>query len=211
MPRGVFITFEGGEGTGKSTQIRRLEKHLSKAGHDVLMTREPGGTPLAEAIRGVLLDPALAPDGWSELFLFEAARHDLVERVVRQAVESGKVVLCDRFADSSTVYQGAVRGIGVEAVADLNRVATGGLMPDLTVVFDIDPEIGLQRVRERNSATSNSQDRLDTEPIEFHQAVREGFRKLALAEPERVRLVDADGTVDEVFDRLLSHLPRGLR
>jgi dTMP kinase len=211
MSRGIFITFEGGEGSGKTTQIRRLEKHLTDAGHRVLVTREPGGTELAEAIRGILLDPALDPDGMSELLLFEAARHDHVERLIRPTLEARTTVLCDRFADSSTVYQGSVRHLGIETVADLNRFATGGLVPDLTLVFDIDPRVGLKRVHERNAATANDQDRIDTLPPEFHEAVRAGFQQLAASEPERVRLVDAAGSPDEVFERMLTALPGDLR
>ncbi|MCU0304721.1 MAG: dTMP kinase, partial [Thermoanaerobaculales bacterium] len=139
MHDGFFITFEGGEGTGKTTQIRRLAAHLEGLGRAVVVTREPGGTPVAEAARAVLLDPALAPDGLTELFLLEAARRDHVERVIRPALEGGGVVLSDRFADSSTVYQGIVRGLGEELVIRLNRLATGDLEPDLTLVLDLDP------------------------------------------------------------------------
>ncbi len=210
MSRGLFITFEGGEGTGKTTQIGRLEKHLNDAGHRTLVTREPGGTPLAEAIREILLDPALDPDGHSELFLFEAARRDHVERLIRPALEAGTNVLCDRFADSSTIYQGVVRGVGIDWTIDLNRFATGGLVPDLTMVFDIDPMVGLSRARTRNQAIANSQDRIDAQPLEFHEAVRSGFQRLAEAEPNRIVLIDASGSPDEVFVRILANLPEGL-
>lgn len=211
MQRGWFITFEGGEGTGKTTQIRSLASHLEALGHTVIVTREPGGTPVAEAARAVLLDPALEPLGLSELFLLEAARHDHVERVVRPALKRGEVVLCDRYADSSTVYQGMVRGIGVERVEELNALATGDLDPDLTLVLDLDPEAGVTRARSRNATGDGSESRLDDEPAEFHRRVREGFLNLAERHPDRVHVVDAAGDPETVFRRLLAELPEALR
>jgi len=210
MPRGWFITFEGGEGTGKSTQLDRLGRWLAERRREVVVTREPGGTPLAEAARAILLDPAHEPDGLSELFLLEAARHDHVRRVILPALENGAVVLCDRYADSSLVYQGMVRGVGEEVAAQLNRIATGGLDPDLTLVFDLEPELALTRVRHRNRRGCEGQSRLDDEPEPFHAAIREGFRRLAALFPERVRLVDARGEADEIFARVLAALPEGL-
>jgi dTMP kinase len=207
MRRGVFITFEGGEGTGKTTQIERLAARLRGRGRDCVVTREPGGTELAEAIRSLLLDPDHAPDGLSELFLLEAARHDHVERVIRPALERGAVVLCDRFADSSWVYQGVVRGIGEREVERLNEVATGGLEPDLTLVLDLDPRQALGRALDRNSAASSRESRLDDEPMDFHQNVRRGFLRLAERFPQRVRVVDAAGDADEVHRRVLAVLP----
>ena len=209
MDVGIFITFEGGEGTGKSTQIRRLAEHLEERGHTVVVTREPGGTPVAEAARAVILDPDLDPDGLSEVFLFEAARRDHVEKLVIPALDRGEVVISDRFADSSTVYQGMVRGLGEELVIQLNRLATSGLEPDLTVVFDLDPDEGLGRARSRN-VEDEAADRLDDEPAEFHRRVREGFLRLAELYPERVRIVDASGEPDEVFARLIEVLPEVL-
>ncbi len=211
MSRGWFITFEGGEGTGKTTQIERLAVHLTAKGLIVVMTREPGGTPVAEAARAVLLDPALHPDGLSELFLLEAARHDLVEVVIRPAIERGEVVLCDRYADSSSVYQGKVRGVGEELTADLNRIATGGLEPDLTIVLDLDHQSAVSRARLRNARGDGSESRLDEEPEAFHRMVREGFLGLAEREPGRFRVVSAEGTSDEVFRRILKVLPEELR
>jgi dTMP kinase len=211
MQRGWFITFEGGEGTGKTTQIGSLAGHLESRGHVVIVTREPGGTPVAEAARAVLLDPALEPLGLSELFLLEAARHDHVERVIRPALARGEVILCDRYADSSTVYQGMVRGIGVERVEELNELATGGLNPDLTLIFDLDPEAGVSRARSRNAEGDGSESRLDDEPAEFHRCVREGFLRLAVRYPHRVRVIDATGEPETVFDRLVAELPEELR
>jgi len=211
MRDGCFITFEGGEGTGKTTQIGRLAAHLESLGHTVVVTREPGGTPVAEAARRLLLDPGLEPDGMTELFLLEAARRDHVERVIVPALERGEIVISDRFADSSTVYQGMVRGLGEELVIQLNRLATSDLEPDLTVVFDLDPEHGIGRARLRNADGGSSESRLDDEPVEFHRRVRDGFLRLAELFPERVRTVDASGEPDEVFERLLAVLPEALR
>lgn len=209
MDRGFFITFEGGEGTGKTTQIRMLAEHLESRGKTVVVTREPGGTPVAEAARAVILDPELEQDGLTELFLLEAARHDHVEEVILPALERGDIVLSDRFADSSTVYQGMVRGLGEELVIQLNRLATSDLEPDLTLVLDLDPDEGVGRARSRNAADAES-DRLDDEPAEFHRLVRKGFLRLAELHPDRVRVVGADGNPDEVFARVLASLPEEL-
>ena len=210
MPRGIFITFEGGEGTGKSTQIERLADQLRGAGREVVVTREPGGTPIAEAVRAILLDPRFEPDGVVEAFLYQAARRDHVESIVRPALECGAVVLSDRFADSSLVYQGLARGVGWDEVDRLNNLATGGLEPDLTVVFDLDPQVGVDRARGRNLGGSGSESRLDEEPLTFHEQVRRGFLELARRFPGRVRIVDAGGSPDDVFRRLLAVLPEGL-
>jgi len=174
------------------------------------VTREPGGTPVAEAARAVLLDPGLEPDGLSELFLLEAARHDLVGGVIRPALERAEVVLCDRYTDSSIVYQGMVRGVGEARTAELNRIATGGLDPDLTLILDLDHEAGLERARSRNAEGAGDQSRLDDEPAAFHRRVREGFLHLAEGEPARFRVVSADGGPEEVFERILAALPEGL-
>ena len=211
MHEGFFITFEGGEGTGKTTQIRMLAEHLESLGHTVVVTREPGGTPVAEAARAILLDPALQPDGMTEVFLLEAARRDHVERIVRPALDRGDVVISDRYADSSTVYQGMVRDLGEELVIQLNRLATGDLEPDLTVVFDLDPEIGVGRAQSRNESGDGSESRLDDEPAEFHRRVRAGFLRLAELHPDRVRVIDASGDSDVVFERVLAVLPGELR
>jgi dTMP kinase len=159
----------------------------------------------------VLLDPALEPDGMTELFLLEAARRDHVERVIVPALARGEVVLSDRFADSSTVYQGMVRGLGEELVIQLNRLATSDLEPDLTVVFDLDPEDGVGRARLRNAAGSGAESRLDDEPDDFHRRVRAGFVRLAELHPGRVRVIDASGNTEAVFQRLLAVLPEELQ
>lgn len=210
MGRGWFITFEGGEGTGKSTQIDRLRRHLEKRRFAVLVSHEPGGTPLAEGIRGLLLDPAHSPDALTELFLLEASRRVHVQEVIRPALARGEVVLCDRFVDSSLVYQGWVGGVDEELVAELNRAATDGVTPDLTIVFDLAHDEGRRRARSRNRANGGAS-RIDDNPPEFHRRVREGFLELARREPGRVRVVDAAGEPGEVFHRLLAELPEELR
>ena len=197
--RGVFITFEGGDGCGKSTQLRRLARRLEAAGIPVRTLREPGGTVVGEAVRGVLLDPDnLGMDPFAELMLYEASRAQLVAEVIEPSLESGEVVLCDRFADSTTAYQGHARGLPLAEVAALNDVATGGLAPDRTVLLDIDPALGIQR------ATTESADRLEGEDLSFHERVRQGFLAIAANEPDRIRVVDASGDVETVATRVFA-------
>lgn len=194
---GLFLTFEGCEGCGKSTQLKRLAKDLRDRGLEVVTTREPGGTPVGEKVRGVLLDPAsgtIAPR--AELLLYEASRAQLVAEVIAPALEAGAVVLCDRFADSSVAYQGYARGLDLGEIERLNRIATGGLFPMRTLVFDIDPVVGLAR------ATGEGADRLEAEEIAFHHAVRDGFLTIARQEPGRVRVIDASGSRPAVAERV---------
>lgn len=181
---GTFIAFEGGEGAGKSTQEAMLAQWLADCGHDVVRTREPGGTPAGEVIRTVLLGNEYEGlDERAEALLFAAARGEHVARVIRPALEAGNVVVCDRFIDSSIAYQGVGRSLGIDVVRELNTWATRGLLPDLTVVLDVDPVIGLSRV--------GSPDRLESEPIEYHQAVRQAFLDIANVEPDRYLVVDS--------------------
>lgn len=199
--RGVFITFEGGEGCGKSTQLRVLARRLEAADVSVRALREPGGTVVGEAVRGLLLDPDnTGLDAFAELLLYEASRAQLVAEVIEPALESGEVVLCDRFADSSTAYQGHARGLPLAEVAALNDIATGGLFPDRTVLLDVEPALGVRR------ATSQGADRLEGEDLAFHERVREGFLAIAAEEPDRVRIVDASGDVDTVAARVFAAL-----
>ena len=186
MP-GLFVTFEGGEGSGKSTQLERITARLRGLGLEPLVTREPGGTPLAEGIRALLLDPARTPGPLAEAFLMEAARAEVVAHVIRPALAAGRVVLCDRYDDSTLAYQGAGRGLDPDLLERLNAAATGGLRPDLTLLFDLDPEIGLAR-RRRAAGDTN---RLDREPPEFHQRVRARFLELARRDPARFVVLDA--------------------
>ena len=187
MRSGLFVTFEGGEGTGKSTQIARLAARLRARGLEPVITREPGGTPLAEGIRALLLDAASSPGPLAEAFLMEAARAELVAGVIRPALAAGRVVLCDRFDDSTLAYQGAGRGLDLELLRGWNRAATGGLVPGLTLLFDLDPAAGLAR----RAGAAGSPNRLDREPPDFHARVRARYLELALAEPARFVVLDA--------------------
>jgi dTMP kinase len=186
-----FIVFEGGEGAGKSTQSRALADYLEARGHRVRRTREPGGTPAAEAIRAVLLDPAnTGLDDRAEALLFAAARGDHAARVIRPALAAGDIVISDRYLDSSVAYQGVARDLGAERVADLSLWATGGLLPDLTIMLDVDPSVGLARVV--------GPDRLESEPVEWHQRVRQAFLDIAAAQPDRYLVLDGSRPVEDL-------------
>ncbi len=201
MPRGFFITFEGGEGAGKSTQIHRLADHLRAQGHEVVETREPGGSPGAEAVRHVLLSGAAEPFGPTmEAILFAAARLDHLEQVIRPAIGRGAVVLCDRFVDSSRVYQGVTGGLEPDFMTALERVTVGGSMPDLTVILDVDPEEGLRRATERRG--EGTADRFEKETLEVHRRRREAFLDIARREPDRCLVVDTTAPADEVAARI---------
>lgn len=191
MTAARFIVFEGGEGAGKSTQSAALADYLQARGHEVLCTREPGGTPAAEAIRAVLLDPSNAGlDDRAEALLFAAARGDHAARVIRPALERGEIVISDRYLDSSVAYQGVARGLGAERVAELSLWATGGLVPDLTIVLDVDPALGLARVV--------GPDRLESEPLEWHARVRQGFLDIAAAAPDRYLVLDGSRPAEDL-------------
>lgn len=200
MKRGFFITFEGGEGAGKSTQIDRLARKLRAKKYDVLLTREPGGSPGAEAVRHVLLSGAAESFGPEmEALLFAAARSDHVEQVIRPAVERGAIVLCDRFLDSSRVYQGVTGGLDPDFMASVERVAINGMMPDMTLILDIDPAEGLRRATARRG-TGDGPDRFEKETLAIHQRRREAFLAIAEAEPERCIVIDASRDPEEVED-----------
>ncbi len=197
---GLFVNFEGGEGSGKTTQLERLVERLRSRGTVPLVTREPGGTPVAERVRELLLDPALAPNQLAEAFLLQAARAELVAKVIRPALEAGRVVLCDRYADSTLAYQGAGRGLDLALLESMNRAATSGIVPDLTLLFDLDPEAGIER-RARAPGTLS---RLDREPLEFHRRVRAKFRELAASEPRRFVVIDAASLPDQIESKIWS-------
>jgi dTMP kinase len=192
---GRLIAFEGVEGSGKSTQLELLRRLLEEQGRDVVVTREPGGTPAGERVRALLLDPAVELHPRAEALLFAAARAELVEAVIRPALERGAVVLCDRYLDSSLAYQGEARGLGRDPVSQVNRFATGGLLPDLVVLLDLDPAAGLAR-------RARDPDRIEAQDLGFHRRVRDAFRDLAAAEPGRFAVVDAAAPVTEVADQV---------
>ena len=208
--RGVFITFEGPEGSGKSTQLRLLAARLRELGRTVLETAEPGGTPIGMQIRRVLLDAKnleLRPT--TELLLMFAARAQNVDEWILPALSRGEIVLCDRFTDSSLVYQGVARGLGAEVVYEVDRIACRGLVPDLTIVVDIDTEIGLERARGRNRKTQDVETRLDEQAIGFHRKVRDAYLQLATDEAGRVKLVDGSGS-EKVVEQSIWELLKDL-
>lgn len=203
MVRGRFITFEGGEGCGKSTQVRRLAETLERKGVRVLLTREPGGTWLAEEIRRLIKDQTTeAPCDRSELLLFLAARAQLVKNVIRPALADGTWVLSDRFSDSTVAYQGYGRGLPLDILRAMNDFACEALVPDLTILLDVTPETARRRLRGREQATNTAADRIERAGEEFHRRLRQGFAAQAAAEPERIVTVDANGPVAGVQEAI---------
>lgn len=194
MKRGFFITVEGTDGSGKSTQISLMKEYLGKLGYDVVLTREPGGTNIGEKIRALVLDADNAEMGIiTEMLLYASARAQLVEQVIKPAIDNGRIVICDRFVDSSYVYQGFGRGIDLQIVDSVNHAALNGLMPDLTLFFDLNPEIALSR---RVAATGA--DRIEKERMDFHLRVYSGYKKLAGLYPERIKSIDSGRGIDEI-------------
>src|ERR687883_1539254 len=199
----MFITFEGIEGSGKTTQLQRLAAILRERGRGVVVTKEPGGTPLADRIRAILLDSGSVIDPVAELFLFAASRRQNVMEVIRPALARGEVVLCDRFTDSTLAYQGFGRLLTLDRLRALNDWATDSTRPDLVLIFDIAEEMGLGRARSRNADAAEDEGRFELEDLRFHRRVREGYLALAAAEANRFAVVDASGSIDEVFDRTM--------
>src|SRR5450432_1823485 len=199
MPRLPFITFEGSEGCGKSTQVRLLAARLTSAGVPLLVTREPGGTPIGEQIRHLLQfapeSVAMTPE--TELLLFEASRSQLVREVIQPALDRGTVVISDRFADSTTVYQGVARRLNQEMVGHLNTVAVGTCWPDLTFVLDVDVETARARMMRRVRPATGI-DRMEQEPLNFYEAVCDAYRELAAREPHRIQLIDAARSIEKI-------------
>jgi dTMP kinase len=201
--RGRFITFEGIDGSGKTTQMRLLGDRLRARGRDVYETVEPGGTAVGQQIRRILLDSAnqdLRPT--AELLLYFASRAQNVEQCILPALQAGKIVLCDRFTDSTLAYQGYARGLGAETVRALDRIACQGLTPDLTLLIDVDVETGLARMRARNAKGTAGETRLDDEPHAFHRKVREAYLDIARQNPGRIRVIDGLGAPEEVAARV---------
>lgn len=194
----MFITLEGPEGSGKTVIARRLAEELARRGRRVRLTREPGGTPLGERVREILLGRAdLAIDARADALLFNAARAQLVAEVIRPTLDAGEVVLCARFADSTLAYQGFGAGLPVSELRAIADVATGGLRPDLTILLDVDPEVGIRR------KTAANRNRFETFDLAFHRRVRDGFLALAREEPARWRVIDSSRHIDRVFDDVL--------
>ena len=192
----LFITFEGGEGSGKSTALRKISELLIEKGYETVLTREPGGTPISEEIREVILDKKNTDmDKRTEALLYAASRRQHLVQKVWPALKEGKVVLCDRYLDSSLAYQGGARGIGLEEVLNINLFATENTYPDLTLLFDIDPKLGLARIAANASREVN---RLDLEKLSFHEGVRKTFLELAARYPERFVIIDASKSPEEV-------------
>ncbi len=191
--RGAFISFEGIEGSGKTTQIALLADSLSARGRSVQLTREPGGTPIGDQVRKILLDPANAAlDPKAELLLYAAGRAQHLAELIRPALEAGTIVLCDRFSDATLAYQGYGRGLDLDLIGDLDRIVTAGMRPDLTILLDIDAAAGLARARGRNSRNGlEAEARFENELLSFHERVRRGYLELAQREPGRIRVVDA--------------------
>ena len=202
MQRGKFISFEGSEGCGKSTQIKRLVNELESDGQEVLLTREPGGTSVGEHIRDLLQHTPEAKDmtDESELLLFAASRAQLVRQVIRPALEEGKWIIADRFLDSTTVYQGIGRGLGVETVRAINQFAVGETMPDLTLLLDMDAADG--HARALAARKDDQPDRIEDQPLEFFETVRTGYLELARTETERIVVIDARKSIDAVAESI---------
>ncbi|WP_455873136.1 dTMP kinase [Rhizobium yanglingense] len=202
---GLFVTFEGGEGAGKSAQIRRLAEALRARGHEVLLTREPGGSPGAEAVRHVLLSGSAEAFGTRmEAILFAAARNDHVEAVIRPALLQGKIVLCDRFMDSSRVYQGVTGNLEADFIETLQRIAVNGVVPDCTLILDIPARLGLERAKKRSAATADRPDRFEKEELETHEKRREAYLDIAAREPERCHVVNATQDEESIAAEILA-------
>jgi len=205
---GYFITFEGVEGCGKTTQIKLLSEFLTTRGMQTVLTREPGGCPIADKIRTILLDAdnrALSP--LAELMLYAAARTQHVAEVISPSLEAGKIVLCDRFCDATVAYQSFGRGIERSIIDSLNQQACQGVSPDLTVLVDCDPKLGLERARRRIEASSGPrEERFELEALTFHQRVRAGYQQLAIDDPGRFLIIDGSGTIEEIFAAISSQV-----
>ena len=192
MREGYFISFEGGDGSGKSTQIQILREFLEERGYDVILTREPGGTPISEKIRSIILDKANSEmDDMTEALLYAAARAQLVSQIIRPALEEGKVVICDRFVDSSMAYQAYARGLG-DSVKTINAFAVGDCMPDLTILLKVNPQVGSSRIGNRE------RDRIELASSDFHEKVYEGYLQLEKLYPERIVGIDAADTIENI-------------
>lgn len=204
--KGILITMEGPDGAGKSTQIDLLKKYLEDKGYNILLTRDPGGNDISEAIRGIILNKDFTEMGYmTELLLYASARAQLVKENIKPALEAGTAVIADRFVDSSAVYQGIGRGLGIDTVYKVNEFALQGIMPDMTILMDLDAEVGL--ARKKNQAEL---DRMERESVDFHKKVVAGYRDLADRYPERILKVDAALQVQEIHDIIVANIEKKL-
>lgn len=201
--RGIFISMEGPDGSGKTTQIDLLKKHLESIGYDeILVTREPGGTAISEAVRAVILNPEYKEMSYmTEALLYASARAQLVSEVIKPALDAGKAVISDRFVDSSVVYQGMARGLGIETVYEINKFAIQGIMPELTIHLDLTAAAGLARAKGRAAL-----DRLELESLEFHERVAQGYRELAALAPDRIRTIDAGQPIAQIHKIIVQYV-----
>ena len=209
----LFITFEGVEGCGKTTQMEMLKEHLEWKGCQIVATREPGGTELGEKIRSILLNidsQPLAP--WSELLLYSVCRAQLVNEVIKPALLDKKIVLCDRFADSTVVYQGYARGLNLEAITNLNKWVTNDVIPNVTFILDCAPEVGLKRALDRieGRKEGNKEDRFERENIEFHKKVRDGYLRLAKESSNRVKVINGDREIAVIHKEICGIIEQSL-
>ena len=206
MSRGIFITMEGPDGSGKSTQIELLRGYLEEKGYDVIITREPGGTVISEAIREIILNKDFTEmSSMTELMLYASARAQLVSEVIGPAIDSGKAVISDRFVDSSVVYQGIARGLGVDTVYEVNSYAIQGYMPDITFLLDLSAEEGVRRKKDPKEL-----DRMEQESLDFHRRVVEGYRTLAEKSPDRIIRIDATLPIEEIYDTIRGNVEKAL-
>ncbi len=206
MKRGLFVTVEGTDGCGKTTQIRNIIDHLSSLGCRVVLTREPGGTRISENIRSIILDPTFTEmHSITELMLYSAARAQLVEQVIKPSIAKSETVICDRYIDSFYAYQGYGRGLDMDMLKKITSLAIGDMIPDITIFLDLDPEIGLRR---RMNAANG--DRIENEQIEFHRRVYDGYKQLARENPDRIKTIDASRSVEEVWQDVRRQLDMAL-
>ena len=195
--KGLFITFEGNDGSGKSSVIKAVHQKLNELGYNVILSREPGGSKIAEKIREIILDKDnLGMDDWTEALLYAASRREHINKTIKPALERGDIILCDRYIDSSLAYQGKARHLGIDEVYNMNQYATNGLLPDLTLLVCVRPEVGLERIAKNRG----DKDRLELETIEFHHNVYDGYIEVANKYPERIQIVNGEATMEEVAE-----------